>query len=130
MAFLKSIGGILEPVSRDVRDVTTASRVLRVPEFEIFRLAYARWYGRRASDAQLEPLFVHYLFREQAPPWVRHFTRTVVEDEREGRLDPTKFGLPALPSPTVRSMDFDVVSQLILAVAWAAVVLFAVLEAV
>jgi len=130
MAFLKSLGGILEPVSRDVRDVTAAAGILRAPEFEIFHLAFARWHGRKASDAQLEPLFVNYLFREQAPPWVRHFTRAVIDDERQGRLDPTKFGLPARPAPAVRSMNFDLVSQLILAAAWVAVLLFAFLDVV
>ena len=86
-------------VSPDVSFVVAASQALNIKEIRLFRLAFAWWFGRDAVDADVEKPFMRYLATEQAPPWVRHFSREVLKRVDEGRLDPGEFGLPPLPPP-------------------------------
>lgn len=83
--------------SPDVSAVVAASEALNVREFNLFRVAYAWWFGRNGSDKEVERPFMNYLFTEQAPLWVRQFAREVLDRKREGRLDPKQYGLPPLP---------------------------------
>lgn len=89
---------LLQP-SPDVTAVVAASEALNVREFNLFRVAYAWWYGRDASEKDVERPFMRYLFTEQAPPWVRQFAREVLDRKSQGRLDPKHYGLPPLPAP-------------------------------
>lgn len=91
--------GAVFDVSEDVSFVVAASQALNIKEFRLFRLAFAWWFGRDAVDADIERPFMRYLSTEQAPPYVRHFTREIMRRVDEGRLDPRDFGLPPLPPP-------------------------------
>jgi hypothetical protein len=68
----------------DVRAVLTTARTLHISEFEVFRLAYQKWYGQPAEITQLETFFVAYLFESATPHWVRHFTSQVMALKKEG----------------------------------------------
>ena len=115
---------MLAPVSmppgwldHDVAAVHRAARLLQLPEFAFFRLAYRRWHGRGVRDRELEPVFMSYLLRRRVPPWVRHLAREVQERSRAGILVPQDYGIePAAPPPP------GVVEkrrrQLLLALAW------------
>ena len=87
------------PASADVRDVADACNALNVKEIELFRLAHLRWFGHEVDDNDLERPFMHYLFTQRAPPWVRHCTREVLHQESAGTLDRTRFGLPLQDAP-------------------------------
>jgi hypothetical protein len=82
-----------QKIPPDCLDVLAASSVLSTGEFDVFRLAYASWYGRDADEELLERHFVRYMFRDQVPFWVRAFTRRVLSQERDGQLDPSQFGI-------------------------------------
>ncbi len=122
MAILAPIGGFNAHVSRDVRAVTAAASALQVPEFLLFKLAYARWFGREVSDAAMEPTFMKYLFTEEAPVWVRHFAREVLTLQDQGRLDRTGFGLPPRVRPSLAPDMVDRWGRLFLGLAWALIV--------
>jgi hypothetical protein len=82
-----------QKIPADCLDVLNVSSLLSTGEFELFRLAYASWYGREADEETLEKHFVPYMFRDQVPFWVRAFTRRVLSQKRDGRLDPGQFGI-------------------------------------
>ena len=80
-------------IPEDVSQVLETSSVLAVSEFQVFRLAYASWYGRDGDEKTLERHFAPYMFGERVPPWVRSFTRRVLDLERRGRLEPDALGV-------------------------------------
>ena len=93
-------------------------------------MAYARWFGREVSDAAMEPTFMRYLFTEEAPVWVRHFTREVLALRDQGRLDRSRFGLPPRTRPSLAPDAIDRFGRWFLGLAWGLaviVILFAVL---
>jgi hypothetical protein len=103
----------------DVERVAMACGALDVAEIDLFRLAFARWFGRRGADPEIEPAFMRYLKTGQVPPWVRHLAREVVDLASRGILDRGRYGLPA--APDVMAGEFlDRYSRLIVAVAFAA----------
>lgn len=106
----------------DVRDVVSACDALNVREINLFRLAFARWFGRDASDSELERPFMHYLYAQQAPMWVRQFTREVLHRKSAGILDPTQFGLPPRAPGAENSRSFEIVCRILLFVAWGTMV--------
>lgn len=106
--------------SPDVADVTRAARLLDVGPFRLFELAYERWFGEPAAEKALEKLFMHYLFHEIAPPWVRQFARLVAIEHELGRLDPTEYGLPPRPPETVTVEQLQRFSLAVYVVALAA----------
>ncbi|MDH3744985.1 MAG: hypothetical protein OES47_07790 [Acidobacteriota bacterium] len=87
-----------QKIPADCLEVLEVSSILPIGEFELFRLAYASWYGRQADEETLEEHFVPYMFRDQVPFWVRSFTRKVLSLERDGSLDPSQFGIES-PRP-------------------------------
>lgn len=91
MEMPKSCGRRKRP--EDSRSVMDAAAALRVREYDLFRLAWRRWWGRDPDDKALERFFVTYMFRHVVPPWARHFCREVLAREKEGRLDPADFGV-------------------------------------
>ncbi len=84
-----------DSIPEDVRQVLETSAVLAISEFRVFDLAYASWFGREVDEETIERHFLPYMFRDAVPPWVRSFTRRVLELERRGRLDPEELGIEA-----------------------------------
>ena len=76
----------------DCQFVIQAAGALRLKEFDFFRLAYRRWWGREAQEKALERTFVAYMFHEVVPPWVRHLTREVLRCTKSGTLNPEQLG--------------------------------------
>jgi hypothetical protein len=80
-------------VAPDVRHVSETARVLRISEFEIFRLAYRFWYQRELGAVVLNEAFVDYLHHQKVPSWVRDFCRRVLNLAAVGQLRPRDFGV-------------------------------------
>lgn len=66
------------PGDDDLILVSRACKALELLEFEFFRTAWRRWYGKEPDDAAIEPGFVTYLLQQRAPGYVRQFAREVV----------------------------------------------------
>ncbi|TVR78105.1 MAG: hypothetical protein EA405_14960 [Rhodospirillales bacterium] len=118
MVSLSSLFGSSLRPSPDVVAVTAASNALDVREFKLFGLAYAWWFGRIGLESDVERPFMRYLRTEQAPVWVRHFTREVLNRKREGRLDRRQFGLPPAPPATGSVDPIDALLRAILFALW------------
>ena len=84
-------------LSEDARQVLDAAALLHLREYDLFRLAWWRWFGRDGDDKTLERRFVAYMFHQAVPLWVRQFCRDVLAQEREQRLDPRAFGVDRVP---------------------------------
>lgn len=97
-----------DPGNCDADLVGAARALLGVLDFDFFRLAWNEWAGSEADDRDLERGFVNFLFRQEAPSYVRHFARRVLEDEARGCLDPESLGVEglvkrAMPLPDLRN---------------------------
>ena len=110
----------------DTADVAGAAGLLEVPEFRLFEIAYARWYGREAPEREVESHFGRYLRTRNAPIWVRHLARQVAGRYRAGRLDPRDFGLDGAISggadagePVLRVIGEAVVAAPVIALLYA-----------
>ena len=91
-----------DEVEQDTLDVLSASAILEITEFRLFELAYQRWFGEPPLEQKLEPIYTAYMFRANAPFWVRQFCRDVMARDRTGTLDPTEFGV--YPAPEIETM--------------------------
>lgn len=69
-----------------------AAEALGVSEYDFFRLAFRRWSGREAEEKALERFFVAYMFQQNVPVWVRHFSRDVLSRDAAGKLDAAELG--------------------------------------
>lgn len=78
----------------DCRDVLNTAAVLETTEFNVFRLAYRKWFGKLTSDTEIERFYVPYMFREVVPPWVRSFCRVILKSEENGQLDAREYVTP------------------------------------
>lgn len=105
-----------EDMRTEVREVLEASALLEITEFEVFRMAYAGWFGKPASDQVIEPFFTDYMFKDAVPVWVRHFTRRVLELSREGCLEPRQLGIT--PKGYHPKMAAKGIRYLLIAVVW------------
>jgi hypothetical protein len=94
-----------EDIPVDVEEVLDVAAALDIKEFEVFHLAYDWWHGEKSTDAEIEPVFVKYMFNSVVPPWVRQFTRMALQLRDEDRLDPDAFGVQQEPA------DAKMVSQ-------------------
>jgi hypothetical protein len=65
----------------DTDCVVSASNFLEVSEFAVFSDAYTAWYGKEASEKQIEKVFVQYLLENKVPFWVRNYARSRVQEE-------------------------------------------------
>lgn len=72
--------------------VVVAAAVLGLREYDFFRLAYRRWFGRLPDEAALEAAFSRYMFAQSVPPWARHLSREVLDRRRQGTLDADALG--------------------------------------
>jgi hypothetical protein len=88
------------PVTSDVQTVVDTASVLHVSEFDVFRLAYEKWFGHPAANAEIDKDFTQYMNREIVPMWVRAFTRQVRKLSGEGPLNMRDFGIEPAPSAT------------------------------
>ena len=73
----------------DTDCVVSAANYMEVSEYAIFRNAYTDWYGKNASEKQIERLFVKYLIENKVPFWVRNYARSRIPEESAFR-DQTK----------------------------------------
>ncbi len=89
------------PIRPDAREVLDTSALLEISEYRVFQLAYRRWHGHDATNRALERIYIRYIFYEEVPLWVRHFTRHVLQLADEGRLDRVELGLAPPPPPRV-----------------------------
>ena len=94
-----------EDLPFDVEEVLDVAAALDIREFDVFRLAYNWWHGEESTEAQIEPIFVKYMFDSAVPPWVRQFTRMALQLRDKGQLDPDAFGIQQGPA------DAKMVSQ-------------------
>jgi len=90
----------------DVQAVLQTASVLHISEFEVFCLAYRRWFGQPAAPHEMDACFGSYLRQATVPPWVRAFTRQVHELQSLGRLDPRAFGVGPAPLVSLRKAFF------------------------
>ncbi len=103
-----AISSDVAPVSArwpaDGHAVALAAAVLRVNEFEFFRLAWRRWHGTDGGERDLDRAFGQFLRTATAPVWARQMSRDVIDRARAGNLDPTEFGAapPAAPEDPAR----------------------------
>jgi hypothetical protein len=67
-----------DPVDTDC--VVSAANYLEVSEFALFMDAYTDWYGKKASEKQVERVFVEYLVENKVPFWVRNYARSRVAE--------------------------------------------------
>lgn len=91
-----------DEIEQDTLDVLSASSILEITEFRLFELAYQRWFGEAPAEKKMESLYSIYMFRSNAPFWVRQFCRDVMAREQTGTLDPREFGV--FPAPEAVSM--------------------------
>ena len=77
----------------DILSVLDAAAILDITEYELFRLAYERWYGEQVDENALEPFFVAYMFKDVVPLWVRYFSRLVHRRSQLGTLDAKELGV-------------------------------------
>ena len=75
----------------DLEKVASASKLLQIPEFRFFQIAYFQWHGREISENHLEYIFAAYMFEDIVPHWVRHLARTVISRNENGVIDPEDF---------------------------------------
>jgi len=84
-------------MSADVADVLEAAALLEVTEFELFRIAYRRWFGAEIGDDGLERHYLPYMFKGRVPVWVRHVAREVIDEAEREVLDPLAYGVHPRP---------------------------------
>ena len=84
--------GLRAAALTDCHTGAEAALALGLKEFDFFRLAYRRWFGRQPDDKLLEKAFADYMLGRVVPAWVRHLSRQVVDQRRQGTLDAEAFG--------------------------------------
>jgi len=80
-------------LQQDLDKVANAAKLLQISEFRFFQIAYFQWYGRGIAENQLEYIFSEYMFEDIVPPWVRHFSRTVLACNEDGGIDPSNYNI-------------------------------------
>lgn len=72
--------------------VLGVSALLDVPEIDVFRHAWRRWFGGD-TEPRVESPFLRYMFLGEVPHWVRDYCRQVLAADRAGTLVATRFGV-------------------------------------
>jgi hypothetical protein len=67
--------------------------LLQISEYELFRIAYLKWFDHTISDKRLDSLFTEYLATGEAPYWVNDFARKAHEKFKAGELDYKDYGI-------------------------------------
>lgn len=73
--------------------VIRAANLLRVDELELFKLAHRFWHHQTIETRQIKSVFNEYLETKNAPPWVVHYARSVVQAYNGGHFEPVAFGV-------------------------------------
>lgn len=108
------------PAVMDCRAVMQAASLLKICEFDFFRLAFRRWSGREAEEKFLERTFADYMFHQTVPTFVRHLSREIIRLKEQGALDVRAFGAEfyrkrhPLPSLGKLSMALVAVAMVVL----------------
>jgi len=66
---------------------------LQISEYELFRIAYLKWFDRPISDNRLDYVFKEYLESSEAPYWVNDFARKAHEKFLAGELNYKDYGI-------------------------------------
>jgi len=61
--------------------VIRCANELDTSEFDVFRLAYEWWYGRKANERNIESLFKDYMEENIVPHFVMHFARNFLQKQ-------------------------------------------------
>jgi len=67
--------------------------VLQISEYELFRIAYLKWFDHPISENRLDFLFKDYLANDDAPYWVNDFVRKAHEKFKAGELNYKDYGI-------------------------------------
>ena len=67
--------------------------ILQISEYELFSIAYVKWFDRPISEKRLDPLFVDYLATGHVPYWVNDFARKAHEKFKAGELNYKDYGI-------------------------------------
>jgi len=67
--------------------------VLQISEYELFRLAYLKWFDHPISESRLDSLFKEYLATSDVPYWVNDFARKAHEKFLAGELNYKDYGI-------------------------------------
>lgn len=94
--------------------VAHTASLLQISEFEVFQLAYQRWFGRLADHREIDTSFSRYLIKAHVPLWVRAFTRQISQLQSENCLDGRAFGLQLAPPSSQRTALGGVMALLIM----------------
>ena len=67
--------------------------LLQISEYELFRIAYLKWFNHPISEKRLDSLFKNYLANSEVPYWVNDFSRKVHEKFKAGELNYKDYGI-------------------------------------
>lgn len=67
--------------------------VLQISEYELFRIAYLKWFDHPITETRLDFLFKDYLAHGEAPYWVNDFARKAHEKFKAGELNYKDYGI-------------------------------------
>jgi hypothetical protein len=93
-----------ENIRPDIQEVLSTSALLEISEYRVFQLAYERWHGSGAPARVMENIYARYMFKEEVPPWVRQYTREVLDLARTGQLDRAALGAEPDDVPDAESL--------------------------
>lgn len=65
-----------------------SAAALDITEFDLFRLAYRRWFGQQPEPEALERIFADYMLRGTVPFWLRRLCIDLEERRAGGDLPP------------------------------------------
>jgi hypothetical protein len=77
----------------DAEAVCFAASLLDISEFKLFEIAHVNWFGREASNKDVEGFFGNYLKSGFVPFWLRDTVRKIISKYRNGNLAPSEFGI-------------------------------------
>jgi len=80
-------------VDDEAKLVGFISLVLQISEYELFRIAYLKWFDRPISENRLDSLFKGYLATGEVPYWVNDFARKAHERFLAGTLNYRDYGI-------------------------------------
>ena len=80
-------------VDDEAKLVAFIAAILQISEYELFRIAYQKWFNRPISENRLDSLFKGYLATGDVPYWVNDFARKAHEKFKAGELNYKDYGI-------------------------------------
>ena len=80
-------------VDDEAKLVGFVAAILQISEYELFRIAYQKWFSRPIYENRLESLFRDYLATGGVPYWVNDFVRKAHEKFKAGELNYKDYGI-------------------------------------